>query len=62
MSFERLILDRLDEHNDVLKEQVNQLHRLELEVVALKTHARIWGLIAGFISATGIAVMQFILR
>lgn len=62
MTIEALILDRIDQSHEMTQKLVEQVHRLELEVTALKTHAKIWGIIAGFTSAGGLAVLQLVLR
>lgn len=64
-SWQRLVLARLDDHRVMLEEYrekheeyIASLHKLDLDIQALKIRASIWGGIAGAIVPTIISIIE----
>lgn len=60
-SYSRLVLTKLDEHEDVLSDISKELTNIRVDIGMLKVKSGLWGLIGGFIPVA-IAVILNLLK
>ena len=60
-SYSRLVLTKLDEHEDVLQDISKELTNIRVDIGMLKVKSGLWGLIGGFIPVA-IAVILNLLK
>jgi len=60
-TYSKLVLAKLDDHDDLLKDINKELTQIRVEISMLKVKSGVWGLIGGLIPVT-IALAVAILR
>jgi len=59
-SYSRLVLTKLDEHEDVLKDISKELTNIRVDIGMLKVKSGLWGLVGGFIPVAIAVILNYL--
>lgn len=59
-SYSRLVLKKLDEHEDVLKDISKELTNIRIDIGMLKVKSGLWGLVGGLIPITINIILNYL--